>query len=165
MMTAETHRVEILDLADPIIAADALRLRKLLDIERGGDYETIRSEDKDASRTVNFGRYVGETLVGVVCLEFNPSDPKVAELTKLSVDPAHWRNGHARALVTGLMQTADEHGVKLLWADARVASSTTPGVNAKAVFENLGFVPKGKVGPNQYDIESQYVVKRFDNGR
>ena len=61
-----------------------------------------------------------------------------AHLLNLCVAPGHQRHGHARALLRGLLRTAREHNVEVVFLEVRPSN-----VGAIALYEEEGFVQIG----------------------
>jgi ribosomal-protein-alanine N-acetyltransferase len=74
------------------------------------------------------------------CIGYCVAMPGAEEmhLLNLSVAPRHQRQGHARAMLAGLVTQARERGDRQLWLEVRLGNTV-----ARALYRRFGFVDAG----------------------
>jgi GNAT superfamily N-acetyltransferase len=101
----------------------------------------------------------GEFLVGLVGDEIlamgalKRISASVAEITRIRVDPRHWRKGYGTSILHGLEAAANEMGYTDLWLD-------TVGVAAESLFRKNGYEEFLRVALPGYEARESILLRK-----
>ncbi|MEV6525933.1 GNAT family N-acetyltransferase [Longispora sp. NPDC051575] len=122
----------------------------------GGEDWSSASREKIAhllaTATLILGAFEGQQLVGMAGLLREPKQHTrhKAAVWGLYVDPASRRRGHARALVTGLVEHARTIDVEILRAVTSTENAATIGLLGSLGFEEFGVEPRARKVDGHY---------------
>jgi GNAT superfamily N-acetyltransferase len=105
-----------------------------------------------AARGVLLVGEVDETVVATGALDPDGTGdagdhPEAAEITRMRVDPDHWRMGYGRAMLERLEREARSAGWTTLLLETLARQEA-----ARGLYEATGYVPVGKSVVGEYDV-------------
>lgn len=122
-----------------------------------GEVEREGSTDVDSGAPSDQGSVGSTTVGGAMVVAMGAIDPSggagtaqpdaTAELTRMRVDPDHWRRGYGRELLKALERAAREHGWTTLVLETLARQEA-----ARSLYEGAGYEPVDREVVGEYDV-------------
>jgi ribosomal protein S18 acetylase RimI-like enzyme len=113
-----------------------------------------RAAQWSSERSVGYLAMLANAPCGIAATFLDETDPRVAHLVSMWVDPSHWRTGVGRILVDAIRAWAEKRGVHTL-----LLNVTSSNATAIEFYKRNGFAFTGKTEPYPNDPQlCEYVM-------